>query len=63
MERRGLGGSRARPTSDDGRAAITAAAPDHVEIVRRHVVDLLTPEQLRALDEIATTVLDHLSED
>jgi DNA-binding MarR family transcriptional regulator len=72
MERRGLVERVPCPTdqrgwfvsmTDDGRAAITAAAPDHVEIVRRHFVDLLSPEQLRALDEIATTVLDHLSED
>lgn len=43
-----------------GRAAIAAAAPGHVAAVRRHFVDLLTPEQLATVDAVARTVLDHL---
>jgi DNA-binding MarR family transcriptional regulator len=43
-----------------GRDAIRQAAPAHVRLVRRHFVDLLTPEQLTTLDDIARTVLDHL---
>lgn len=43
-----------------GRAAVVAAAPGHVEAVRRHFIDLLTTEQLHTLDEIAQTVLDNL---
>ncbi|MPV50477.1 MULTISPECIES: MarR family winged helix-turn-helix transcriptional regulator [unclassified Pseudactinotalea] len=36
---------------DDGHAALVAAAPGHVESVRRHLVDVLTPEQLAAVGE------------
>ncbi len=35
--------------TDAGRAAISAAAPAHVETVRRHCIDLLTPQQLKTL--------------
>ena len=40
----------------DGRAAVEAAAPQHLESVRRYLFDLLTPEQVQALGEIARTV-------
>jgi DNA-binding MarR family transcriptional regulator len=43
-----------------GRAAIEAAAPAHVEDVRRYLVDVLDPQQLDALADIAETVLAHL---
>ncbi|WP_245533581.1 MarR family winged helix-turn-helix transcriptional regulator [Actinoalloteichus spitiensis] len=43
--------------SDAGRDAIVSAAPLHVEDVRRHFVDLLTPAQLDAVAEISETVL------
>ncbi len=46
-----------------GRAAIEAAAPLHVEHVRRVFVDVLTAEQLDALAAISDTVLDALSDD
>lgn len=46
-----------------GRDAIAAAAPGHVAVVRRHFVDLLTPEQLRAVHAVARTVLAHLPPD
>lgn len=46
--------------TEKGKHAITEAAPDHVESVRRHFVDLLTEEQLRVLGEVADTVLSHL---
>ncbi|MFE9404212.1 MarR family winged helix-turn-helix transcriptional regulator [Streptomyces sp. NPDC006530] len=36
----------------EGIEAITTAAPLHVASVRRHLVDLLTPEQLRVLAEV-----------
>ncbi|MEU9890798.1 MarR family transcriptional regulator [Sphaerisporangium sp. NPDC051017] len=45
-----------------GVRAIEDAAPDHVESVRRHFVDLLTPEQLDQFAAIAETVLAHLSD-
>jgi DNA-binding MarR family transcriptional regulator len=40
-----------------GRQAIDAAAPDHVETVRRHFIDLLTPAEIEALSAIATRVV------
>lgn len=49
--------------TDAGRAAIDRAAPEHVEDVRRAFVDVLTPAQLDALDEISRAVLARLSAD
>ena len=49
--------------TDEGRAAITEAAPTHVEVVRRQFIDLLTTAQLQTLAEVARTVLDHLPDD
>lgn len=45
-----------------GLRTIEAAAPPHVESVRRHVIDLLSAEQIEALSGIAETVLGHLGE-
>ncbi len=47
--------------TDTGRAAIEAAAPGHVDVVRRHFIDLLTREQLETLDTIANSVLAGLA--
>lgn len=69
MEKRGL---VARTTTDedargavvalteDGWQTLLAAAPLHVESVRRNLIDLLSPAELRTLDQIARKVLDHL---
>jgi DNA-binding MarR family transcriptional regulator len=46
--------------TDDGFAALEAAAPGHVEAVRRAVFDVLTPEQVRQLGEISATIRDGL---
>ena len=46
--------------TEAGLAALEAAAPVHVEGVRRHVFDRLTPDQIRALGEISRTLHDHL---
>jgi DNA-binding MarR family transcriptional regulator len=46
--------------TDEGMAALEHAAPGHVESVRRHLFDVLTPEQLRELREISDALLDHL---
>jgi len=43
-----------------GLQAIVEAAPDHVESVREHFVDLLTQEQLRLFGDFAEIVLDRL---
>ncbi|MEI8001349.1 MAG: MarR family transcriptional regulator [Actinomycetes bacterium] len=46
--------------TDEGFEALTVAAPHHVESVRRHLFDVLTPEQQVQLADISTTLLDHL---
>jgi DNA-binding MarR family transcriptional regulator len=47
--------------TDEGRAALEAAAPDHVESVRAHLLDQLTPAQLKQLEEISQALVDHLA--
>ena len=47
--------------TDEGFAALAAAAPVHVESVRTHVFDQLTPEQVAAMREIGETLLRHLA--
>ena len=49
--------------TDQGRAAIEAAAPHHVQTVRRLFVDPLTPAELDALGTVAQKVLDALAGD
>ena len=46
--------------TDEGFAALAAAAPDHVESVRIHLFDQLSPEQRQHLREICDALLDHL---
>ncbi|MEO3786012.1 MarR family transcriptional regulator [Actinocorallia sp. B10E7] len=46
--------------TEAGRQAITEAAPDHVETVRRLFVDALSPEQIDALERLAVQVLTRL---
>ncbi len=46
--------------TDDGFAALEAAAPFHVESVRQHLFDVLSPEQLAQLRDISDTLLAHL---
>lgn len=46
--------------TDDGLAALAAAAPGHVEGVRTHLLDPLTPEQVEQLRQISEQVLDRL---
>ena len=70
MEQRGL--VTRQPYADDargalisltehGRATLERAAPPHVASVRRHFMDLLTPEEVAALDSIAEKVIEALS--
>jgi len=44
-----------------GLAALEAAAPIHVDGVRRHLFDRLTPDQVDELGEISRTLYEHLS--
>ncbi|MBM9466153.1 MarR family winged helix-turn-helix transcriptional regulator [Nakamurella leprariae] len=65
MQTRGLVRRRECPTdgrgafvelTPQGRETIEAAAPGHVRAVRRHVIDRLTPEELRVLGDIGEKV-------
>jgi DNA-binding MarR family transcriptional regulator len=66
LEQRGL--VERRPAEDDGRITVAtmtdagyeflvAAAPGHVANVREYVIDVLSPEQLAQLKDIADTIL------
>jgi DNA-binding MarR family transcriptional regulator len=46
--------------TDEGAAAIRRVAPDHVEHVRRHFIDRLTPRQLEEVTDAFTPVVDYL---
>ena len=70
MEQRGL--VTREPSADDargslislteqGRDTLVAAAPQHVASVRRHLIGLLTAEEVAALDTIAEKVITHLA--
>ncbi len=43
--------------TDDGFAVLAAAAPGHVEQVRRVLIDALTPEQVSQLSEISAAII------
>ncbi|MEU9231423.1 MarR family winged helix-turn-helix transcriptional regulator [Streptomyces subrutilus] len=69
MEQRGI--VRREEVAGDGRGAevvltgagvdtIRAAAPLHVESVRRHLIDVLTPDQLRTLAEVGEVLRERL---
>ena len=49
--------------TDEGFAALAAAAPGHVDGVRRHLFDRLTPEQVDQLRRISESVLGLNSSD
>ena len=55
-------GQEARLT-DEGYAVLERAAPGHVEGVRAHLFDPLTPEQVGQLRAIAEAVVVHLAPD
>jgi DNA-binding MarR family transcriptional regulator len=46
--------------TDVGVAAIQRVAPDHVEHVRRHFIDRLTPRQLEEVTDAFAPVVDYL---
>ncbi|MEU7611019.1 MarR family transcriptional regulator [Micromonospora sp. NPDC049204] len=46
--------------TDVGFATLAAAAPGHVEGVRRHLFDALSPAQVDQLRRISETLADHL---
>lgn len=46
--------------TEAGWQKLVAAAPDHVESVRQHLVDVLSPQQFAALGTISLSVLESL---
>jgi DNA-binding MarR family transcriptional regulator len=48
--------------TDAGRAALAAAAPDHVALVRAVLFDGMTPAQLRGFDQVVATALERLAD-
>ena len=48
--------------TDEGFAVVEAAAPGHVDTVRKYLIDRLTPEQLTAMGEIGQLLLASTSE-
>jgi DNA-binding MarR family transcriptional regulator len=48
--------------TDEGFAALEAAAPVHVESVRTHLFDQLSPDQVAAMRDIGETLLRHLND-
>ena len=49
--------------TDEGFAALEGAAPVHVESVRTHLFDQLSPEQVAAMQDIGETLLRHLNDE
>jgi len=49
--------------TDAGYDVVVAAAPGHVEEVRRRVFDALTPEQVQALHDICAAIAARLAPD
>lgn len=49
--------------TEAGWAVVQSAAPGHVTNVRDHVIDPLSPEQVRQLDDIMGTLLTRLDPD
>jgi DNA-binding MarR family transcriptional regulator len=49
--------------TDEGWERLRTTAPGHVETVREHVIDALTPEQVGQLGEIAEAILGRLDPD
>ena len=49
--------------TDAGLEVLVAAAPGHVASVRRHVFDLLTPQEAAVLGKISDTIAAHLRSD
>jgi len=46
--------------TDEGWEILVAAAPGHVEAVRRHLLDVLTPEEFARLGEISAKLVEAL---
>jgi DNA-binding MarR family transcriptional regulator len=65
VERRGAADDRRAATvdlTDDGRAALTSAAPGHAALVRALVFDGMSPAELHAVDRWTTRVIARLEQ-
>lgn len=49
--------------TDEGYAVLEAAAPHHVESVRKHLFDQLAPEQVEEMCRLGEALLGHLAPD
>jgi len=49
--------------TDKGFEVLAAAAPSHVAVVRAHVIDRLTPDQIRQLTAISNAIVASLETD
>jgi DNA-binding MarR family transcriptional regulator len=49
--------------TDEGYAKVVATAPDQVALVRKLVIDALTPAQLRQLGEISRRISERISDE
>lgn len=49
--------------TEEGLQAITAAAPGHVAGVRQHIIDRLSPAQIKALGDITEKVVTGLTQE
>lgn len=49
--------------TEDGWSALVAAAPDHVNSVREHLVDVLTPAEFAALGTACAKIAERLNPD
>lgn len=47
--------------TDEGRAAIDAAAPTHVQGVRRHMIDLMTDDEVETVGRVMERIHDALT--
>jgi DNA-binding MarR family transcriptional regulator len=70
MQQRGLVVRRESPSdaraaviglTDQGRRTIQRAAPHHVESVRRHFIERLSPEQIEMFADLSWAIVDHLT--
>jgi len=48
--------------TDEGFAVVAAAAPGHVEAVRKYLIDRLSPQQLKVMGEIGQVLLASTAE-
>ncbi|WP_432977996.1 MarR family winged helix-turn-helix transcriptional regulator [Dactylosporangium sp. CA-233914] len=46
--------------TDEGMATLVAAAPGHVAAVREHLIDVMTPQEIRVLGDVTERIVEKL---